>query len=156
LNLLIVQERSDIAANVAIRLGRHNPKLYLQFTRVQLAPQWLYAFEHDGEAKLQACEVSVEVIPRDARSLAVLPPNLRNRQPRHVLDPSASDDGADRARRVDERQGTADRILGEPSAQLDGLYTFYDLRRVFRADAKQDVSASCGIHQVGPRESRVD
>jgi hypothetical protein len=53
LNLLIVQERSNIAANVAIRLRRHNPKLYPQFARIELADERLHAFKNDGEAKLE-------------------------------------------------------------------------------------------------------
>jgi hypothetical protein len=54
LNLVIIQERSDIGANVAIRLRRDNPKLYPQLACIELASERLHALEDDGEAEFQA------------------------------------------------------------------------------------------------------
>lgn len=153
--MLIIQERKDIAANVAIRLGRHNPKLYPQFPYIQLPPERLHAFEDNSKAKLQAREIGVEIVFGDARGLAVLFPDLRNRQPQYVLDPRVSDDRADGARRIDERHGAADRSLGKAPAELYRLRTLNDLRCVFRTDAEQDVSARYGIHSANPLESRA-
>jgi hypothetical protein len=97
--------------------------------------------EQDSKPKLGAAKVVVKLAARDASRVGVLFPDIGNREPLNLPDLGASDNGTNRAGRIDIHLSPDVNGLRKAPPKFYGLLAIENLGHILRADAHQKVLA---------------
>jgi hypothetical protein len=95
--------------------------------------------EQDRKPKLGAAKVVVERAARDAGGVGVLFPDIGNREPLNLPDLGASDNGTNRAGRIDIHLSLDVHELRKAPPKFNGLLAIENLGHILRPDTHQKV-----------------